>query len=212
MALIYKKPRMAEAAFTSLFNAASDAGESLRAVQEIKKTACKEDPARKSGLHGPYEEAHLLQTGRLPDTYYDADGGEPWGLLTSESRSNILWQALSGMLDRQPDFGSVYMGLSLDRTLDDAYYAHELKSLHGSFRSYLEKSAEPSHAHHRRMGGYFHAASCPACSVLTSMACQDAGLNEIFRSFTGLKSGDRAALLREKGFAPLLNVLIPDAH
>lgn len=208
MVLLYKS---GGSALAHLFSLASAPEESLRTVQAIKQTALKHDPARQPGLHGPYEEAHLLETGRLPAAYYDAADDAPWGLLIPESRSNILWQSLSGMLDRQPDFGSAYMGLSLDRGIDGGDYARELKSLNGSFRSYLEKSAEPSHAHHRRMGSLYHSTSCPACNVLTSMACQDAGLGEIFKSITGLKSADRVAALRENGFTPLFNVLIPDA-
>jgi len=52
--------------------------------------------------------------------------------------------------------------------------------------------------------------SCPACSTLTALACQDAGIQAVFKDLLPLGVADRRRLLSEKGLMPLLDVMIPD--
>lgn len=60
------------------------AGEKLiQNLVAFKASQRKDDPERRHGLHGPYEEIVLMKTGRLPDGYYDDPADEiPWGLST----------------------------------------------------------------------------------------------------------------------------------
>lgn len=164
----------------------------------------KDDPQRRQGLHGPYEELHLMKKGTLPDTYFATGDPEPWSLLVQESRSNLLWQVVSGMLDKQPDFAATYMGLALDLGLSDDDYAKELDSVHKDFRHFMQHASQTQDHHHRSMGDIYRSVSCPACSVLTSLACHDPQMHSLFQDMLPLKPDDRRALLAEKGLAPLL--------
>lgn len=182
----------------------------LHNLMAFKARGRKDDPARHPGLHGPYEELHILQKGRLPDGYYSKDDPEPWGLLVEESRSNILWQVLSGMLDRNADFGTAYMGLALDQGLGAEPYEHELKALHRHFSRYMEQSSLNHDHQHSAMGSVYRSVSCPACSVLTTLACQDEGMRALFQEMLSLPQPERRALLNERGLLPLMRVTMAD--
>ncbi len=175
----------------------------IRALMQFKASERKDDPARRPGLHGPYEELVLMNTGRLPDDYFTANDPEPWGLRIEESRSNILWQVLSGLLDTKPDFAAAYMGLALDRTLNDADYARELGNLHKDWRKH-----NGPHVHHN-LGHAYRSVACPACSVVTALACRDAGMHALFQEMLPLSAQDRRQLLQDHNLTPLLNVMIP---
>ena len=184
---------------------------------KFKQNEAKDDPERRLGIHGPYEEIILRQTGRLPKDYYDRQEDGPWGLRGLESRSNILWQVLSGIIDNEPYFASSYMSLALDKALDDDSYAAELFKLNQDWGSYVDKSfLNKSHKHHSA-GGHQHSltdvygrVACPACSVLTAVALRDAGMHAVFTEMLPLNAADRKAFLEEKGFAPLLDTMITD--
>lgn len=177
----------------------------------------KDDPARRLGIHGPYEEVVLRKTGRLPNDYFDGVSAEPWGLRSEESRSNILWQVLSGVMDAEPYFASTYMSLALDQSLSDGDYAKELCGLNKYWGDYVDKSFLHKGHKHQRIVEHGHSMSevygrvaCPACSVLTAVALRDAGMHEIFTEMLPMKPQDRRVFLEEKGFTPLLDVMISD--
>lgn len=183
----------------------------VKELVAFKASGRRDDPERQQGLHGPYEELTRIRTGRLPADYYDAESSEPWGLLVQESRSNLLWQSLSGMMDRQPDFAASYMALALDKTVAPSDYAKELSTLHRDWGKFLDHAGlVRGHSHHSMRSAY-QSVACPACSMLTAMACRDPGMNQLFRDLLPLKPAERRRCLEERGLAPLLNAMIPDA-
>jgi hypothetical protein len=78
----------------------------VSALVDFKASENRNDPMRQQDRHGPYEELTLRKTGKLSSDYYEDGNDEPWGLRVQESRSNILWQVLSGAMDKHPDFAS----------------------------------------------------------------------------------------------------------
>lgn len=184
-----------------------------RAMAELmafKSSERKDDPARVSGIHGPYEELTIRKTGRLPDDYFAEGDPEPWGLRSRESRSNILWQVLAGVMDRHPEFGTNYMALALDNSLNDDDYAKELGKLNKEWGNFLDHAGVFRDHHHSAMGHEYKRVACPACSTLTALAVKDTGMQFIFRELLPLNMADRRRLLAEKGLLPLLDRMIPD--
>lgn len=184
-----------------------------QAVAELmafKASERKDDPARIHEIHGPYEEATIRKTGKLPADYYAAGDFEPWGLRVRESRSNILWQVLSGVMDKHSEFGANYMALALDNTLGDEDYAKELRKLNKSWGDYIDNAGMFRGHQHSAMGHTYVRVSCPACSVLTALAIQDAGMQAVFKELIPLSIADRQKLLSEKGLMPLLDTMIPE--
>lgn len=184
---------------------------------KFKASERKDDPARRFDIHGPYEEVVLRKTGRLPGDYFDGISSEPWGLRSQESRSNILWQVLSGVMDAEPDFASTYMSLALDLSLSDDDYAKELSGLNKDWGNYVDQSFLHKGHKHQRIAEHGHSMSetyarvaCPACSVLTAVALRDQGMHKIFTEMMPMRPEDRRVYLREKGFAPLLDTMIDD--
>lgn len=182
----------------------------IRRLMAFKASERKDDPERLPGLHGPYEEMVLIKTGRLPDDYYEEGDSEPWGLRVRESRSNILWQVVSGLMDNYPEFGGAYMALALDHGLGREDYAHELQTLNKEWRNYIEHAGLINDHHHRSMGHIYRSVACPACSVLTSMASQNDAVIRLFKEMSTLKPTDRRHFLEEMGLLPLLNTMISD--
>lgn len=185
----------------------------IKKLMAFKETEQKNDPARVQGIHGPYEEMVLTKTGKLPEDYYeDGDGDdEPWGLRIPESRSNILWQVTSGMMDRYPEFGGAYMALALDHGLGDKEYVTELTGLHRDWRNYVEHAGLLNDHQHQTMGHIYRSVACPACSVLTAMASRDEKMITLFKSMTGLKPAERREFLRDRGLLPYMDMMIPDS-
>ena len=184
-----------------------------KAIEELmtfKASERKDDPARLQQIHGPYEELTIRKTGKLPPDYYAEGDFQPWGLRVRESRSNILWQVLSGVMDRHPEFGANYMALALDNALGDEDYAKELGKLNKSWGDYLDHSGIFRDHHHTAMRHTYGRVACPACSTLTALACQDAGMQAVFKELLPLGVEDRRKLLAEKGLMPLLDVMIPE--
>jgi|GEM_PF-2082244 len=177
-------------------------------LMAFKASEFKTDPERRLGLHGPYEELVIQSTGKLPEGYYDNDDPSPWGLRLDESRANILWQVLSGMLDHRPEFGAAYMGLVLDNTLDVVSYSKELNGIHKDWARVL-LSAPISGHQHQSLKGVYQSVSCAACSVLTAMVCADEKMNRLFQSIVKMKPREREAFLEDQGFATLINIMIP---
>ncbi len=175
-------------------------------LMAFKASERKDDPTRSLNLHGPYEELVLMNTGRLPDDYYAPGDDTPWGLRLEESRSNILWQVVSGLLDQSPDFAANYLGLALDKTLGADDYAKELTQLHTDWRRH-----HGPHVHHQSMGAAYRSVACPACSVVTALACRDAGMHALFQELQPLNPADRRQLLQDKQLMPLLKLMIPSA-
>lgn len=182
----------------------------LQRLMAFKASERKDDPERRLGLQGPYEQLVLQKTGRLPDDYYAAGDDIPWGLRIQESRSNILWQVLSGMLDHRPEFAAAYMGLALDQALNVDDYAKELGKIHKSWTEYHSTKSIFNNHSHSAMKSQYHSVSCPACSVLTAMVCQDEAMNTLFQKLIPMKLEERKAFMTEQGFAPLLTVMIPE--
>lgn len=182
----------------------------IKMLMAFKATEWKDDPERLQGLHGPYEEMILLRTGKLPADYYEAGSDEPWGLRMEESRSNILWQVTSGMMDSYPEFGGAYMAFALDHGLGVKEYASELQGLHKDWRNYIEHAGLQRDHKHQSMGHIYRSVACPACSVLTAMASRDAGMIALFKSMVNLKPSERREFLSEKGLLPYLNVIVPE--
>jgi len=182
----------------------------LKNLVAFKASEKKDDPERYQGLHGPYEELHLAKTGKLPADYYEDSDPEPWGLRLAESRSNILWQVTSGLMDSYPEFGAAYMGLALDHGLGMKEYARELENLHKDWRGYIEHSGIFRDHKHSVMGKHYHAVSCPACSVLTALASQNSQMTALFKDMAALKPSERMDFLKDKGLLPYLNMMIPE--
>lgn len=189
------------------FNAGEQAVAELMAFKAAER---KDDPARIHEIHGPYEELTIRRTGKLPADYYAKGDPEPWGLRVRESRSNILWQVLSGVMDKHPEFGANYMALALDNVLDDGNYAKELRQLNKSWGDFLNHAGVLRDHHHTAMGYAYTRVACPACSMLAALASQDAGMQAVFKEMLPLGMGDRRKLLTEKGLMPLLDTMIPD--
>lgn len=183
----------------------------MKTLMAFKASERKDDPARLQNIHGPFEEMTVRKTGRLPDDYFTPGDEAPWGLRPQESRSNILWQVVSGIMDRHPEFGAHYMALALDKALGDKEYAKELRALNKSWGDYVDHAGVVRDHHHGVMRQNYMRVSCPACSVLTAMACRDAGMEALFREMIQLKPADRRALLQERGLINLLDRMIPDA-
>lgn len=182
----------------------------IKMLMSFKASERKDDPNRFQGLHGPHEELVICKTGRLPNDYYEDESDEPWGLRIQESRSNILWQVTSGMMDSYPEFGGAYMALALDHGLDDQDYLKEITKLHNDWRHYMEHAGLLSDHKHQSMGHIYRIVVCPACSVLTAMASQNDAFISLFKEMRGLKPGDRMEFLKEKGLLPYLNMMVPD--
>ncbi len=113
-------------------------------------------------------------------------------------------------MDKHPEFGANYMALSLDNALGDEHYAKELRSLNKSWGDFLDHAGVFRDHHHTAMGHTYMRVACPACSALTALACQDAGMQAVFKEMLPLGMGDRRKLLSEKGLMPLLDTMIPD--
>jgi hypothetical protein len=186
-----------------------------RLIQKLisfKAGQVKNDAERRQGLHGPYEEVFLMKTGRLPDDYYEAGDDIPWGLRVAESRSSILWQVLSGILDHRPEFAAAYMAISMDLTLDETSYERELKRLNQQWRAFNQSSKGKNNHQHRSMSRVYGSIACPSCSILTAMICQDEKMNEIFRNLLPLDINGRRKFLESYGLGPLLHAMIPDPN
>lgn len=186
------------------------AADMMSELMRFKASENKADPIRLPGLHGPYEELILKQRGKLPADYYEPGDDAPWNLRPQESRSNILWQVLSGMMDHAPDFAAAYMTLALDRGLADADYAGELRKLHQDWGRYIEHAGLIRDHRHSRMSHLYKSVACPACSILTATACRDPGMNALFREMLPLKPAERREMLQQRGLMPLLKIMIPD--
>lgn len=133
----------------------------------------------------------------------------PWGLRLQESRSNILWQVLSGMLDHRPEFAAAYMGLALTASLNADEYGRELAKIHKSWGEYHASKSIFGNHFHGAMKGQYQSVACPACSVLTAMVCQDEAMNTLFQKLIPMSFEERNHFMTAQGFAPLLNTMIP---
>lgn len=183
----------------------------IQRLVTFKASQRKDDPERRQGIHGPYEEIVLMKTGRLPSDYYEEGDDVPWGLRVAESRSGILWQVLSGILDHRPEFAAAYMGVSMDLVLDDELYQKELRRLNAEWSGFNQSSrAMNDHYHHSSMRRTYSSVACPACSVLTAIVCEDEGMNKLFQSLRDLSVEGRREFLEQQGFGSLLNVMIPE--
>ncbi|MBU3655485.1 MAG: hypothetical protein FGM23_03895 [Alphaproteobacteria bacterium] len=180
----------------------------MKELLAFKASERKDDPSRLQGIHGPYEVLTIHQTGRLPDDYYAEGDDIPWGLRVAESRSNILFQIVSGMMDEYPQFAAPYLGLVLDRSLADEDYAQELRTLNGDWDRFLQQASLPMGHQHQAMSVTYSRLPCPACCTLTALVVRDKGMGAIFRGLLDLKPEDRVAALTEKGLMPLLDVTI----
>ena len=179
------------------FHAAGIADAQLDTLTAFKASERKDDPARRTGLHGPYEELVLSRTGRLPEDYYAPGDETPWGLRIEESRSNIVWQVMNRLLDHAPSFAAEYLALAIDTNLDAGTYAKELGKLHADWRRF-----NGPHVHHTAsMGAAYRSVACPACSVGSAVAfiCEDTGRLALFQELQPLDPQDRIALLTERG-------------
>lgn len=185
--------------------------ESIKNLMAFKASERKNDPQRRHGIHGPYEEATVQKTGRLPADYYTPGDPEPWGLRVAESRSGIMWQVLSGIMDNHAEFGTVYMSIALDTALSDDDYAKELRGINKSWGDYLLKNLAFNDHQHSAMASTYHRVSCPNCSMLTALAAQDKGMQSLFKEMLALHTAtERRAFLSEKGLMPLMDIMIPD--
>ena len=167
---------------------------------------------RAQGRHGPFEELSLRKTGKLPADYYEAGNEQPWGLRVQESRSNILWQVLSGAMDQYPDFAANYMALALDTALDDDDYTKELGKLNKDWGDYQFVSNLHGDHQHSSMSHVYGRVACPACSMLTALSIRDDGMKSVFEEMRSMKPQDRKAYLSEQGLLGLLDTMIPDVH
>jgi hypothetical protein len=186
-----------------------DVGESaIEKLMAFKESERKDDPSRHQDIYGPYEVLTIHQRGRLPDDYYVEGDDIPWGLRVAESRSNILFQIVSGMMDKHPDFAAPYLGLALDRSLADEDYVTELGKLNKDWNKFIEQTTMPMGHQHQAMRTTYSRVPCAACSMLTALAVNDKGMGEIFNDLVGLKPEERVAALKKKGLMPLLNVTV----
>ncbi len=187
---------------TDFFGPANKAA--LAKLMTYKASEREDDPARIPDIRGPYEIAYQRKFGKMPQGI--------WNLREEESRSGLIWQVLSGIMDKHPSFGSAYLSLALDKTLNPEEYSRELRSLNKRWGDYLERDGFMTDHHHSVMHGTYHRVSCVQCSTLTALACHDAGMHDLFvKEILPLKSPrDRQAYLVEKGLMPLLDAMIPD--
>ena len=186
--------------------------ETLSALVAFKASEDKNDPTREQDRHGPYEELTLRKTGKLPADYYEDGSETPWGLRVMESRSNILWQVLSGAMDKYPDFAANYMALTLDMALSDDDYTKELKKLNKDWGDYQFVSGLHGDHQHSSMSHVYKRVACPACSMLTALSIRDASMKDLFVEMQPMKPQDRKAFLSEKGLLGMLDIMIPDRN
>jgi hypothetical protein len=181
--------------------------DAMKELLAFKASESKDDSSRLQGIHGPYEVLTIHQTRRLPDDYYAEGDDTPWGLRVAESRSNILFQIVSGMMDKHPDFAAQYLGLALARLADEDY-VQELRTLNGDWDRFLQQASLPMGHQHQAMSVTYSRLPCPACCTLTALVVRDKGMGAIFRGLLDLKPKSRVAALTEKGLMPLLDVTI----
>lgn len=176
----------------------------LARLMNFKAAEREDDPERIPDIRGPYEILHFHKFGALP--------AGNWNLRVEESRSGLLWQALSGALDAHPSFASAYVALALDTSLNIDEYKRELQNLNKSWGDYLIRENLTSDHHHSVMRGTYHRVSCAQCSTLTALAIQDPVIHDLFtKELMPLKTpAERMALLKEKGLISLLDTMIPD--
>ena len=176
----------------------------LSKLMDFKAAERQDDPDRIEDIRGPYEIMHLRKYGALPVGM--------WKLREEESRSGVIWQVLSGMLDQHPSFASAYLSLALDKSLGRDDYAKELRNLNKSWGDYLDRAGLLTDHKHSVMRGTYHRVGCVQCSILTAMACQDAEMHDLFvKDLLPLKDPkDRYAYLAEKGLIDWLDKMIPD--
>jgi hypothetical protein len=170
----------------------------------FKASEREDDPARIEDIRGPYEILHLRKFGQLPLG--------SWNLREEESRSGVVWQVLSGAMDKYPSFAAAYLSLALDNVLSAEEYTKELRALNKRWGDYLDSEGHTSDHHHSVMHNHYSRVSCVQCSQLTALAIQDPVMHDLFvKELLPLKSPqDRQAYLAEKGFMPLLDRMIPD--
>lgn len=178
--------------------------DALSKLMAFKAGEREDDPARMEGIRGPYEILYQRKFGTLPIG--------SWNLREEESRSGVIWQALSGAMDKYPSFAAAYLSLALDNALGAEDYAKELRALNKRWGDYLEREGHISDHHHSVMHGTYMRVSCVQCSMLTALACQDEAMHDLFvKELLPLKTPkDRQAYLAEKGLMPLLDTMIPD--
>ena len=171
---------------------------------DFKASEREDDPARIPDIRGPYEIFYRYKHGHYPDGM--------WNLRVEESRSGLIWQALSGILDSHPDFAAAYLALGLDKGLDDKEFVQELRALNKSWENFIERAGIATDHKHSRMRSAYMRVECAQCSLLSAIACRDEGMNTLFtKELLPLKNPkDRMAYLREKGLLPLLDQMIPD--
>ncbi|MFA5593392.1 MAG: hypothetical protein WC989_08790 [Micavibrio sp.] len=162
-----------------------------------------DDPARLPDILGPYEILHQRLYGALP--------ADTWNLRVEESRSGLLWQALSGLMDEFPSYAGAYMGLALDTSLSAEEYRRELMGLNKSWDDFIKRKDLDTEHRHGVMSGHFHRVSCVQCSMLTALACQDPEMHDLFvKELLPLKTPqERIACLKEKGLLPFLDMMPP---
>jgi hypothetical protein len=182
----------------------------LAELVAFKRDARKDDPSRLQEIYGPYEIAMMAAKGRLPADWYEPDDPEPWGMRVAESRSNILWQSISGIMDRYPQFAAEYLSLGLDTVLSDADYVKELRSLNAAWKEYGEHEGMFKDHRHSAMGHIYRRVACPGCSLLAAMAHKSPGMQKIFQELLPLSPQDRRAALAERGLLPMMNKVVPD--
>lgn len=176
----------------------------LSRLMNFKAAEREDDPERIPHIRGPYE------------IFYEQKFGGPppgiWNLRVQESRSGLLWQALSGALDRHEAFASAYVALALDLSLNTDEYRRELQKLNKSWVEYLKRDNLTSDHNHSVIRDTYHRVSCAQCSTLTALAVQDPEIHEMFtKELLPLKNpADRMALLKDKGLITLLDAMIPD--
>jgi hypothetical protein len=170
----------------------------------FKAAEREDDPARIADIRGPYEIYYKHKHGRYPEG--------TWNLRVEESRSGLVWQALSGILDPYPDFAAAYLALGLDKGLDEKTFVQELRALNKSWEKYIELAGLATDHTHTNMRKTFMRVDCAQCSMLAAIACRDEALNTMFvKDLLPLKNpNDRMAFLKEQGLLPLLDTMIPD--
>lgn len=176
----------------------------LSKLIDFKANEREDDPARIENIRGPYEIMHQRKYGTLPTG--------SWNLREEESRSGLIWQVLSGAMDKYPSFASNYLSLALDNTLSAKDYTKELRNLNKRWGDYLDREGLTSDHHHSVMRGTYKRVACVQCSTLTALACQDPEVHDLFvKELLPLKTPqDRQAYMAEKGLIPLLDKMIPD--
>lgn len=176
----------------------------LSKLIDFKASEREDDPARIEDIRGPYEILHLRKFGQLPLG--------SWNLREEESRSGVIWQVLSGAMDKYPSFAAAYLSLALDNALGAEDYTKELRTLNKRWGDYLDHEGLTSDHHHSVMHNTYKRVACVQCSTLTALAVQDAAMHDLFvKELLPLKTPqDRQAYLAEKGLVPLLDTMIPD--